>query len=64
MLDRISRLESQVASANFKLKNLEENHLTPSAILRKVREAEAKEKRASEKEDIVGLLGAQPPEMR
>lgn len=47
IMERLGKLENQVASINFKLQAID-NILKPDAILRKVREAEAEEKRKAE----------------
>ena len=47
MLERIGRLENQVASLNFKLQAME-NNLKPEILAKRVREGEEAEKRKAE----------------
>lgn len=61
LMERVSKLESQVASLNFKLQNLEKT-LQPLEVLRRCREGEAEEKRKAEQKDLLAaqqLLGPQ-----
>lgn len=64
LMERVSKLESQVASLTFKLQHMEKQ-MKPDEILRRVREGEADEKRKGElgDKDILAaqqLLGPKP----
>ena len=63
LMERVSKLESQVASLNFKMQTMEKN-VRPEEVLRRVREGEAEEKRKAESRDMLAaaeLLGPQKP---
>lgn len=63
LMERIGKLESQVASLNFKLQNFEKA-VQPLEIVRRYREGEAEEKRKAEQKDLLAaqqLLGPQGP---
>lgn len=47
MLERIGRLENQVASLNFKIQAME-NNIKPEILAKRVREGEEAEKRKAE----------------
>lgn len=64
LLERVSKLESQVSSLKFKLENMEKM-LRPEDLLRRVREGESEEKRkaASHELDLMAaseLMGRKP----
>ncbi len=52
LIERVGKLESQVASLNFKIQQFE-RILKPEEILRRVREGEAEEKRKAESKDML-----------
>jgi len=62
-MERVGKLESQVASLNFKIQAMEKI-VRPEEILRRVREGEAEEKRKAENKDLLAaaeLLTPQKP---
>lgn len=64
LLERVGKLESQVASLKFKMEAME-RILRPEELLRRVREGEAEEKRKMAAQDIdmaaaAELLGRKP----
>ena len=52
LMERVGKLESQVASLNFKIQQIE-RFLKPEEILRRVREGESEEKRKAEGVDML-----------
>lgn len=52
LMERVGKLESQVASLNFKIQQFE-RLFKPEEILRRVREGEAEEKRKAESKDML-----------
>jgi cell division septum initiation protein DivIVA len=52
LIERVGKLESQVASLNFKIQQFE-RIVKPEEILRRVREGEAEEKRKAESKDML-----------
>lgn len=62
LLERVGKLESQVASLTFKMQNIEKI-LRPEELLRRVREGESEEKRKADSKDMLAaaeLLGPKP----
>lgn len=63
LMERVGKLESQVASLNFKIQAMEKI-VRPEELLRRVREGEAEEKRKAENKDMLAaaeLLGPKNP---